>query len=111
MPPRAKAKAKAKAMARATAPSAAEAAWAAGNERGRERRAAVKALNGLAADVGVKTVRLKADAARVEAFVRTLEARCRVGVCLHACALPCRRSLPGARCAWGLVRGSCRSRS
>ena len=84
MPPRAQAKAKAKAMARATAPSAAEAAWAAGNERGRERRAAVKALNGLAADVGVKTVRLKADAARVEAFVRTLEARCRVG------ALPAR---------------------
>ena len=75
MPPGAKAKAKAKAKAA----SSSAAPWAVRNDRGRARRAAVKKLNALAEEVGVKTVRLKTDAARVEVLVRALDVRCNVG--------------------------------
>ena len=70
-----KAKAKATGKAKATAASAAVPSWASRNERGRRRRAAVTALNDLATEVGVKTARLKASAARVEALVRLLDTR------------------------------------
>ena len=76
---KAKAKARATAAARTTAVGRSVAAWSAGNQRGRERRAATRAMNELAVEVGVKTVRLKASAARVEARARSLEACCRTG--------------------------------
>ena len=45
--------------------------WAAGcNARGKKRRNAVKLLNALADEVFLKTVPVKAPAARVEALVR-----------------------------------------
>ena len=84
---KARAKTKAKATAKASATAAAMttavarsvATWSAGNLRGRERRAATRAMNELAVEVGVRKVRLKAKAAHVEALARSLEARCRNG--------------------------------
>ena len=46
------------------------------NERSLARRAAVKLLNGLAAELGLRQVPLKSAAPRVEALVRLLEPRC-----------------------------------
>ena len=46
------------------------------NARGRCRRDAVAAMNVLAEEVGVATVRRKAPAGKVEAFVRLLEKSC-----------------------------------
>ena len=67
---KAKAKSRAKAKAKATAKvaGASLAPWAARNDRGTARRAAVKAPNELAEEVGVNTVVLKAKAARVHAY-------------------------------------------
>ena len=46
------------------------------NARNLRRRETVKLLNGLAAEVGLKAVPVKAAAPAVEALVRLLEARC-----------------------------------
>ena len=76
---KATAKASATAAAMTTAVARSVATWSAGNLRGRERRAATRAMNELAVEVGVRKVRLKAKAAYVEALARSLEARCRTG--------------------------------
>ena len=50
--------------------------YATSNERGRRRREAVKLLNALAAEVGLKPLLAKAAAPDVEARVRLLDPRC-----------------------------------
>ena len=56
----------------------------ASNARSLRRREAVSLLNGLAVEVGLKKVPVKALASRVEALVRLLDPRCQAG------ALPAR---------------------
>ena len=58
-------------------PAAKRKAWNdAGNARSLARRGAVRLLNGLAQELGLKPVPVKSRAARVEALVRLLERRC-----------------------------------
>ena len=51
----------------------------ASNARSLRRREAVSLLNGLAVEVGLKKVPVKALASRVEALVRLLDPRCQAG--------------------------------
>jgi hypothetical protein len=50
--------------------------WDAANARAKARREAVSSLNRLAQDVGVKSIKVKADSAAVEKHVRLLDGRC-----------------------------------
>jgi hypothetical protein len=60
-------------------PKAKAGQWDAANARAKARREAVSSLNRLAQDVGVKSIKVKADSAAVEKHVRLLDGRCQSG--------------------------------